>query len=62
MKVALVDADADLCLASFLDEMQARRITAERNENGPDMFKDSRIEAMWEGFVCGWIMRVSARE
>jgi hypothetical protein len=32
--------------------MRARRINAERDENGPNMFKDPRIETMWEGFVC----------
>lgn len=62
MKLTFVDADTDPCLAGFLDEMQARGIRAERNENGPNLFKDSRIEAMWEGFVCGWIMRGSAGE
>jgi hypothetical protein len=47
-----VNSNTDPCLAAFTDEMRARRINAERDENGPNMFKDPRIETMWEGFVC----------
>ena len=57
MTITFVNPDTDPCLAAFIDEMRARRIKAERDENGPNMFKDPRIEAMWEGFVCGWITR-----
>lgn len=52
-----VNSNTDPCLAAFTDEMRVRRINAERDENGPNTFKDPRIETMWEGFVCGWIMR-----
>jgi hypothetical protein len=57
MTLTLVNPDTDPCLAAFMDEMRSRRIKAERDESGPNMFKDPRIETMWEGFVCGWIMR-----
>src|ERR1700733_13549016 len=57
MTLKFVNPDTHPCLTAFIDEMRARCIKAEPDENGPNMFKDPRIEAMWEGFICGWITR-----
>jgi hypothetical protein len=46
----------DDCLAAFEDLMREKRLSTEKVESDVPPFKNRRVEAMWEGFICAWGM------